>query len=176
MPNRAKILLRNRNSLSEYPILGWGGPAVGCWIKNDIPSNVYTLLGFQIAFRIFPSRPPLCWDAKKDENLTPKPKFGFGVTHFWVYLRSGWSIWKMTLGAWLWVGWNQYMSNWRRSENWRSDTLNIMKSSNLWILFMIILLTTNLVFSKAKKGVKGTLPPIPPPQKYAVIWIKVSDL
>ena len=129
MPKRAKILLRNRNSVSEYPILGWGGPAVGCWIKNDIPSNVYTLLGFQIAFRIFPSRPPLCWDAKKDENLTPKPKFGFGVTHFWVYLRSGWSIWKMTLGAWLWVGWNQYMSNWRRSENWRSDTLNLIHNT-----------------------------------------------
>ena len=29
MPKRAKILLRNRNSVSEYPILGWGGPAVG---------------------------------------------------------------------------------------------------------------------------------------------------
>ena len=60
-------------------IFGWGGLRVDLWNKNDIPTNMYTVRGYQITFRFVLSWPPLCWDAKKGENLTPIELSSIGV-------------------------------------------------------------------------------------------------
>ena len=52
---------------------------MGLWIQNDIWTNVYTARGYQITFRSVLSWSPLCWDAKKGENLTPIELSSIGV-------------------------------------------------------------------------------------------------
>ena len=52
-------------------VFGWGGLRVEFWNQNDIPTNVYSVQGYEMTFRFVLSCPTLCWDAKKGENLTP---------------------------------------------------------------------------------------------------------